>query len=143
MPMIRPKAKAPSMNWSNQDNPNNRRSFTDNGGHKNPGFRFDGSGRSFQSESVDRHIKTDGAPHMRDGESHTKHLTNPGEHGIKGGGGGWFNDLKRSGHGGTGFLSRSSSKSPARKAASALIAKIPFDLARHIAAVYAQKSEAA
>jgi hypothetical protein len=26
-------------------------------GRKNPGFRFDGSGRSFQSESVARHVE--------------------------------------------------------------------------------------
>jgi hypothetical protein len=59
-------------------------------GAKNPGFRFDGSGRSFQSESVNTHIK----------------------------------------------LSRSGSKSPARKAASAKIAKIPFALSAWIARTY-------
>ena len=54
---------------------------------KNPGFRFDGSGRSFQSESVNRHTKT-------------------------------------------------SLHSKARKFASAMIAKIPLPLSRHIAATY-------
>lgn len=49
--------KAPGMDWSDQSNPNNRRSFTENGGRKNPGFRFDGSGKSFQSESVNRHVE--------------------------------------------------------------------------------------
>jgi len=45
-------------------------------------------------------------------------------------GGDWFNDKQPS-------ISRmTSSKSPARKAASALIAKIPLPLSRHIAAVY-------
>ncbi len=82
---------------------------------KNPGFRFDGSGRSMQTESVDRHIK------------------GPGD--------GWFNDAKRKGGKDTGHLSRSGSKSPARKAASAHIAKIPFVLSSHIAKVY--KPEAA
>jgi hypothetical protein len=53
---------------------------------------------------------------------------------VKGAGLGWFNDAKRAGGTSTGYLSQSGSKSPARKAASALIAKIPLTLARHIAA---------
>lgn len=70
-------------------------------GQKVPGFRFDGSGKSFQTASV-------------------KH------EGIKCGGD-WFNDTQPS-------ISRmTSSKSPARKAASAMIAKIPIVLSRHIA----------
>jgi hypothetical protein len=91
---------------------------------KLPGFRFDGSGRSFQSASV----KTVGHPNIRNGYDHTRHLTNPGEHGVKhhGSGAVWFD---------TGPASHSS-KSPARKAASAMIAKIPLPLSRHIAAVY-------
>lgn len=57
------------------------------------------------------------------------HWTNPAERGIKCGGD-WFNDSEPS-------ISRmTSSKSPARKAASAMIAKIPLPLSRHIAAVY-------
>jgi hypothetical protein len=75
---------------------------------KNPGFRFDGSGRSFQSESVSRHVGD----------------------GRKGAGAGagaaWFD----------GNLCVKSSKSSARKAASAEIAKIPFGLSTHIARVY-------
>jgi hypothetical protein len=59
-------------------------------GLKNPGFRFDGSGRSLQSESVRRHTVHDGVKQ----------------------GGDWFN---------------------ARKAASAMIARIPLPLSRHIA----------
>lgn len=69
---------------------------------------------------------------------HPKHV--PGlafnghaERALKGSDGGWFNDLKRAGKGPTGRLSQSGSKSTARKAASAHIAKIPFELARHIA----------
>lgn len=77
---------------------------------KNPGFRFDGSGRSFQSESVLQH--------------------------VKGPGGGWFNNAKRKGGAETGYLSQSGSKSPARKAASARIAKIPFALSSWIARCY-------
>jgi len=53
--------------------------------------------------------------------------------GIKGADGGWFNDNKRKGGMETGRLSRSGSKSSARKAASAHIAKIPLPLSRHIA----------
>ena len=80
---------------------------------KNPGFRFDGSGRSFQSESVERHV---------------------GE-GRKGAGAGaeWFDEN----------LCKLSSKSPARKAASARIAKIPFVLSSWIARVYRPKADAA
>jgi C-5 cytosine-specific DNA methylase len=44
-------------------------------------------------------------------------------------GGTWFHDNNS-------FARRSSSKSPRRKAESAMIAKIPFELSRHIAAVY-------
>lgn len=76
-------------------------------GRKNPGFRFDGSGRSFQSESVARHVAE----------------------GRKGAGAGaeWFD----------GNLCAKSSKSPARKAASARIAKIPFALSHWIAQAWA------
>jgi hypothetical protein len=57
------------------------------------------------------------------------HWTNPTENGLKCGGD-WFNDSQPS-------ISRmTSSRSPARKAASAMIARIPLPLARHIAAVY-------
>lgn len=73
-------------------------------GCKVPGFRFDGSGKSFQSASV-------------------------AESGVKCGGD-WFNASQPS-------ISRcTSSKSPARKMASAMIAKIPEPLSRHIARTY-------
>lgn len=87
---------------------------------KLPGFRFDGSGRSFQSESVARK----GIPHRPTG-----HWTNPAENGVKQGGD-WFNASQPS------ISRRCNSKSRARKQASALIAKIPLPLARYIAAVY-------
>ncbi len=71
---------------------------------KAQGFRFDGSGKSFQSASVEAS-------------------------GIKQGGD-WFNAEQPS-------ISRLyGSKSSKRKAASALIAKIPEPLARHIGAVF-------
>jgi len=69
-------------------------------GRKNPGFRFDGSGKIFQTESVERHVADSF---------------------------GWSKGSD---------LRRNSSKSPARKAASARIAKIPFALSSHIARVY-------
>ena len=81
---------------------------------KNPGFRFDGSGRSFQSESVNRHVE-----------------------GRKGGGD-WF------GSGADCSLQRrAASGSRARKAASAKIAKIPFALSSWIARTYKPEAVAA
>jgi hypothetical protein len=75
--------------------------------------------------------KTDGAPHIRDGEGHTKHLTNPGEHeGVKAGA------AYRGACSGWGVAQHTASKSKARKAASATIAKIPLVLARWIGATY-------
>jgi len=68
---------------------------TDNG-KKVPGFRFDGSGKSFQSASVKDSF-------------------------------GWAKESE---------LRRNLSGSSARKAASAMIAKIPLPLSRHIAATY-------
>ena len=98
---------------------------------KVPGFRFDGSGASFQTASVE-HVKV---------PSETGRRTNPGngarftsrdcgvEAGVKQGGD-WSNASQPS-------MSRLyGSKAPQRKMASAMIAKIPPVLARHIAAVY-------
>ncbi len=76
-----------------------------NEARKVPGFRFDGSGRSFQTASV--------------------------EEGRKGAGAEWFD----------GNLCVKSSKSSARKAASAKIAKIPISLSRWIAQVYFPHAE--
>lgn len=59
-----------------------------------------------------------------------------GVEGLKGAGDGWFNDAKRKGGTETGRLSQSGSKSPARKAASAMIAKIPLVLSSWIAKAY-------
>jgi hypothetical protein len=71
-------------------------------GSKVPGFRFDGSGGSFQTASVAEGIKQ---------------------------GGDWFNDPASASR-------TSSSKAPARKRASAMIAKIPRPLSTHIARVF-------
>jgi len=79
-------------------------------GRKLPGFRFDGSGRSFQSASVE---------------------------GVKQGGD-WFAEARKGGAGGT--SASYGSKSPARKFASAMIAKIPLPLAQHIGRVFRPES---
>lgn len=62
----------------------------------------------------------------------TGHWTNPEENGIKQGGD-WFNAASLSDDGWQSISRRSGRKSNARKAASAVIAKIPLPLARHIA----------
>jgi hypothetical protein len=98
---------------------------------KNPGFRFDGSGKSFQSESVNRHVadglKVPSAGGREPGKGARFTSIEPAE-GRKGAGAGaaWFDQN----------LCQLSSKSSARKAASAKIAKIPFALSSHIARVY-------
>lgn len=79
--------------------------------------------------------KTGGAPHRRDGEAHTKHLTNPAEHGIK------LRDLdgydRKHPNAFDWKVPRTSSRDLGkRKFASAMIAKIPLPLSRHIAATY-------
>jgi len=88
-------------------------------GRKNPGFRFDGSGKSFQSESVARHVAE---IHAGDGRKQ------------KGSGREWF--------AGPGTISGTTgSKSPARKAASARIAKVPLPLSQWIARTYRPVAE--
>ena len=102
-------------------------------GHKLPGFRFDGSGGSFQTASV----KTVGHVNQRDGYAHTRHLTNQAESdGVKQAG---ISGVRENGKGDRWFqdgAAKSGSKSSARKAASAEIAKIPFALAQHISAYW-------
>ena len=102
-----------------------------------------------------RVTKTAGLVQKRNGHGHTRHLTNQAEHdGYKNNGGSWFNigspgqkevnrnpvhelaGTKQQGSGAAWFdlgICKSGSKSKARKAASAAIAKIPLPLARHIA----------
>ena len=117
-------------------------------GQKVPGFRFDGSGKSFQTASVEG-TKTVGHVNIRDGHSHTRHLTNQRESdGLKCPG----NKLSENGF--TIPIARQIDQSLkpdsfelndddrrqhlsfSRKAASAAIAKIPEPLARYIAKVY-------
>lgn len=80
-------------------------------------FRFDGSGGSFQTASVRRTDIGKGARFTsRDCGDESR----------------WFNDGPRS----PDSLASSSSSSPARKAASARIAKIPIDISEWIGRVY-------
>lgn len=100
-------------------------------GRKVPGFRFDGSGGSFQTASVEHH-----------------------EHrGRKNTGGSWFK-IGSPGQTVTGQnpdgrlwkrdpVASQTSRGPRRKAASAKIAKIPLALSRHIARVYKPRLEEA
>jgi len=123
MPVTLRRAKVGGLDWKPPHDPRHRpgQAFntTAEAHLKVPGFRFDGSGRSFQSECVGR----EGIPHRTAG-----HWTNPAEHeGIKQHGSGreWF--------AGDGKISRvTSSRSPGRKFASAMIAKIPLPLSRWI-----------
>jgi hypothetical protein len=126
---------------------------------KNPGFRFDGSGRSFQSESVERHTDASGykssglnwSDPTKRGQDFTRRA---GEHAIKNNGGSWFaiahNTTSGKGQNPDGrkfTLAKqgarkqtrdpvASSHGKARKFASAMIAKIPEPLSRHVAAVF-------
>jgi hypothetical protein len=128
--------------------------------HKVPGFRFDGSGRSFQSESVDRAVKV--GDYGGNGRFPPGGLAQGAiDRASKNTGGAWFNVAHNttSGKGrnpdgrkcggawfGSGnncsLMRRASSKGNARKAASAMIAKIPLALSRHIARTYLPRRSA-
>lgn len=86
---------------------------------KVPSFRFDGNGGSFQSASVRRTSRDCGIEAT----------------GIKQGGD-WFNAASLDGDGMQSISRRSGSKSPTRKAASMMIAKIPLVLSSWIAKSY-------
>jgi C-5 cytosine-specific DNA methylase len=131
-------------------------------GSKVPGFRFDGSGKSFQSESV----KLAGCGANVPGIGWTGFAKKEGgvswrnRDDIKNTGGSWFNiahnttsgkgrnpdgrKTTKDGLGGYGGnfgwddspMRRGNSKSPSRKFTSAMIAKIPLPLSRYIAATF-------
>jgi hypothetical protein len=113
--------------------------------HGEPGYA-DGPGRCFTDSAIKNeggswfrvaHNTTSGKGQNPDGRPlHTPHMTNPAEHhGVKQGGD-WFNETA------PGELRSYWSKSPKRKAASAMIAKIPFELARHVAHCWLPREEA-
>jgi hypothetical protein len=110
---------------------------------KVPGFRFDGSVGSFQTASVEHGSKNSGGSWFAIGSPGQKvtgknpvhalaaeGIKQPGISGERANGKGdrWFQD----------GAAKHGSKSSARKAASAMIAKIPLPLSRHIAATYAR-----
>lgn len=110
-------------------------------GQKVPGFRFDGSGRSCQSASVAEHLKVPSEQGRRTDPGKGARFTSrdcgveaAGQHAVDQDtgtkiGGDWFSDPKST-------CRRHGSKSKGRKMASAMIAKIPLVLSRHIAATY-------
>lgn len=115
---------------------------------KNPGFRFDGRGKSFQTESVERHAlegrKNAGGSWFNIGSpGQTETNRNPVHGYVEEGrkaptGTQWFNDGQRT----PDSLASSGSGSAKRKIASAKIAKIPERLSRHIGRVYYPRKEA-
>lgn len=112
-------------------------------GQKVPGFRFDGSGRSSQSASVAEHFKVPSEQGRRTDPGKGAQFTSrdcgieaAGKHDVDQEtstkiGGDWFSDPNSTSR-------RHGSKSKGRKMASAIIAKIPLILSRHIAATYRQ-----
>lgn len=123
---------------------------------KVPGFRFDGSGKSFQSASVEHSgAKNTGGSWFNIGSPGQKVVGKNPVHELgkreiedrKGNGGSWFGDYETMKEGvkqGGDWFNQSqpsisrlySSKSPQRKMASAMIAMIPLTLSRHIGAAY-------
>jgi hypothetical protein len=103
-------------------------------GRKVPGFRFDGSGKSFQTASVQETGRKSQGMNWSDqtkrGQDFTrlvgKHCSDDDGRKI---GGDWLSDPNST-------CRRHGSKSKGRKMASAMIAKIPLPLSRHIAATF-------
>jgi hypothetical protein len=105
MPPVLKARKNNGGSWFNIGSPGQKVTGQNPDGRKVPGFRFDGSGKSFQSASVAMEGVKGSNGYERD---------HPNAFGWKKPG--------------------TSSHSPARKMASAMIAKIPLPLSRHIAA---------
>lgn len=146
MPPIKQNAKMPGCSYSSDREKGktwgpHHAGACEAAGVKNPGFRFDGSGKSFQSESVNQHVKVPSAEGRRTDKGNGARFTSrdcgvegrkqPGISGKRNNGKGdkWFQD----------GAARSGSKSSARKFASAQIAKIPLALSMHIARCYKPK----
>ncbi len=111
---------------------------------KVPGFRFDGSGRSFQTAAVNDSIKNAGGSWFNIGSPGQKETNRNPVHALAADGiknkdsDGYERDHPNA----FGWKKpRTSSGSSARKAASARIAKIPEALSRHIARVYLPRPE--
>lgn len=92
-------------------------------------FGIDPRGNAIMPNLPRAELKTVGHINKRDGHGHTRHLTNQHEHDAVKQGGDWFNSESWN------SISRTTgSKSKSRKAVSAAIAKIPFELSRYIGA---------
>lgn len=102
-------AKVPGVDWHNYGKP----------GYQQPSFR-DGA---FKSSGLNWSDQT------KRGQDFTRIAGQQAAAGLKGEGGSWFHDNDSP-------MRQGTSKGPARKAASAMIAKIPLALSRHVAAVY-------
>lgn len=127
------KFKSQGMNWSDQTK--RGQDFTRiagrqaiDEGRKAGGTWFDKDGYSPLRDGVDGQ-KTTAHVNQCDGHSHTRHLTNQAESDGCKIGGDWLSDSQST-------CRRHSSKSNARKAASAMIARIPLNLARWIGHVW-------
>lgn len=109
---------------------------------KVPGFRFDGSGKSFQTASVQEHIKNNGGSWFAIGSSGQKVTGKNPVHELATGVKGFVPEgtkaLGKHGHPRIlpQIVNTTGSGSTARKMASAMIAKIPLPLSRHIGASY-------
>lgn len=130
MPIVRKAIKVGGLDWKPPDDPRHR---------KGQAFNPAAQGRALREERATKnaggswfniaHNTTSGHGQNPDGRTTAalRRSLDLGD-GIKQGGT-WFHDNNS-------ISRRSSSKSPRRKAASAMIAKIPFELSSHIAAVY-------
>lgn len=146
MPMTRKAAKVPGLNWNGSDKPGYVAQPFNTTAERRLKQRMCDCGHAESDHDVGSEFpcckcscinpyyvssgfKTIGHANIRNGYSHTRHLTNQVESdGVKQhkSGRAWFADPDT-------MSGRISSNSPARKAASAAIAKIPLPLARHIA----------
>lgn len=105
-------------------------------GSEVPGFRFDGSGRSFQSESVRQISPAWRAKHYNKTEK--MNIDQRESDAVKGYVPDGTKALGRTGHPRilAQIVNKTGSKSASRKAASAMIARIPLTLSRHVARCY-------
>ena len=130
MPMTGGKYKSTGMNWSNYGKPGySGQDFTRVAGKQAEGLKVGRNFHQFEKTGIPS-ASFHGAPHEKSVQRAEE---------IKNGGNGtWFGDYeKRKIRGGNiERLSMTSSRSDARKQASALIAKIPFPLAQHLARVF-------
>lgn len=126
--------------WNvNRENYTGVMGWDEDAGTKVPGFRFDGSGKSFQTAAVNDSIKNAGGSWFNIGSPGQKEVNRIPVHaltaeGIKNKD---ADGYERSHPAAFGWKApRTTSKGSARKAATAKISEIPFALSSHIARVY-------